>query len=102
MGTGFVYDGIIMVLGVFVGSVCGDLAVLRDDAHAEVERHVDEEQRVGEDVEALPAQAVHPVQEGDLHGDADQVEERDGHHAHDVVTPGQVTTRSYLIQLPLR
>ena len=74
----------------------GYLAVLGYDAHPEVQRHVDEEQRVGEDVEALPAQAVHPVQEGDLHGDANQVQERDGHHAHDVVAPGHTKDHALL------
>ena len=72
------------------------LAVLGYDAHAEVQRHVDEEQRVGEHVEAFPAEAVHPVQEGDLHGNADQVEEGDGHHAHDVVAPGHKHPRASL------
>lgn len=63
------------------------LAVLCDDAHSEVERHVYQEEGVGEDVEALPRQPTVAVQEGDLHGDPNQVEECDGHHAHDVVAP---------------
>lgn len=63
------------------------LAVLCDDAHSEVEGHVYQEEGVWEDVEALPRQPAVAVQEGDLHGDPDQVEEGDGHHAHDVVTP---------------
>lgn len=69
------------------------LAVIRDDAHSEIESHVYQEEGVWEDVEALPRQPTVAVQEGNLHGDPNQVQECDGHHAHDVVTPaGRHTT----------
>lgn len=63
------------------------LGVLRYDAHPEVQDHVHQKQRVREHVEALPRQPAVAVQEGDLHGNPDQVQEGDGHHDHDVVTP---------------
>lgn len=69
------------------------LAVLGYDTHAEVQGHVDQEQRVRKHVEPLPGQPAVPVQEGDLHWDPDEVEERDGHHAHDVVTPAGEESR---------
>lgn len=76
------------------------LAVLGYDAHSEIQSHVDQEECVWKHVKPFPCQAAGSVHEGYLHGNANQVEERDGHHAHDVVTPaGKDHTQKHMPQI---
>ena len=63
------------------------LAVLCYDAHSEIQSHIYQEQRVWKHVKSLPSQPAVAVQKRYLHGDPNQVQKCDSHHAHDVVTP---------------
>lgn len=69
------------------------LTVISNDTRPKVQGDVNQEERVREHVEPLPAHAALAVQESNLHGDPDQVQKGNSHHAHDIITPnGGVST----------